>query len=115
MRAEDGHPQPFGLAHIELGNEEAVDEHYRERFEAIAGAVWEKDPRLVLVVGDFAYGQKIVDPYNFRGAPRIRTLAAHRKILDLAREHGREVWIDVHLNTERPRDPAGLGGLESFI
>ncbi|HSZ57790.1 MAG TPA: alpha-L-arabinofuranosidase C-terminal domain-containing protein [Tepidisphaeraceae bacterium] len=115
MRAEDGHPQPFGLAHIELGNEEAVDEHYRERFEAIAGAVWEKDPRLVLVVGDFAYGQKIVDPYNFRGAPRIRTLAAHRKILDLAREHGREVWFDVHLNTERPRDPAGLGGLESFI
>ena len=114
-RAQDGHPQPFALTHIELGNEEAVDEHYWERFKAIAAAVWEKDPKMILVVGDFAYGQKIVDPFNFRGAPRIRTLAAHKKILDFAAEHGREVWFDVHVNTERPRDPAGLGGVPSFI
>jgi hypothetical protein len=115
MRAQDGHPNPFGLDHVELGNEESVDEHYWERFRAIAEAAWARDPKMILVVGDFAYGQKISDPYNFRGAPRIRTLTAHKKILDFAREHGREVWFDVHVNTERPRDPAGLGGVPSFI
>jgi hypothetical protein len=81
----------------------------------MALAIWAKDPQMILVVGDFAYSRPIEDPYNFRGAPRIRTLAAHTKILDLAKEHDREVWFDVHLNTERPRDPAGLGGLPTFI
>lgn len=114
-RANDGRPEPFHLKQIELGNEEAIDEHYWKRFQAMAQAIWAKDPQIVLVVGDFAYSRPIEDPYNFRGAPRIRSLDAHKKILDFAKEHDREVWFDVHLNTERPRDPAGLGGLPSFI
>jgi hypothetical protein len=109
-RAEAGHPAPYRLRHLELGNEEAVDEHYWQRFRAQAEAIWAKDRDLTLVVGDFAYNDRITDPFHFRGAPRISSLATHKKILELARARGRRVWFDVHVWNNEPRDPAKLGG-----
>jgi len=109
-RAADGHAAPYRLRYLELGNEEAVDEHYWGRFKAVAEAVWDRDPQLVLVVGDFAYNDRITDPFHFRGAPRIKSLAAHQKILNLAKAHGRKVCFDVHVWNNEPRDPAKLGG-----
>jgi alpha-L-arabinofuranosidase len=109
-RAAAGHPAPYRLRHLELGNEEAVDENYWQHFRAVAEAVWAKDPDLTLVVGDFAYNDRIKDPFNFRGAPRIKGLAAHQKILELARGRGRKVWFDVHVWNNEPRDPDKLGG-----
>jgi alpha-L-arabinofuranosidase len=109
-RAADGHPEPYRLKHLELGNEEAVDEVYWKRFKPLAEAIWAKDPDIILVVGDFAYNDHITDPFNFRGAPRILCLAAHQKILKLAKEHGRPVWFDVHVWNNGPRDPDQLGG-----
>jgi alpha-L-arabinofuranosidase len=114
-RAADGHRSPYGLKYIELGNEEAVNENYWRKFKPLAEAIWAKDPGVILVVGDFAYDKVIEDPYNFSGAPNIRTLAAHKKILDLAREHDREVWFDVHIGTEEPPAPHGVPGVRSFI
>lgn len=114
-RVADGHPAPYRLKYLELGNEEAVNEDYWKRFKPLAEAIWAKDPGVILVVGDFAYDKVIEDPYNFSGAPNIRTLAAHKKILDLAREHGREVWFDVHIGTEHPPAPNGVPGVRSFI
>ncbi|MFO1062323.1 MAG: alpha-L-arabinofuranosidase C-terminal domain-containing protein [Pirellulales bacterium] len=96
-RVADGHAKPYGLKYLEIGNEEAVDEKYWLRFRPIAEAVWASDPNLVLIVGDFEYREPIRDPLNFKGAPRIQSLAAHKKILDLAAEHGREVWFDIHI------------------
>jgi alpha-L-arabinofuranosidase len=114
-RAGDGHPAPYRLRYLELGNEEAVNEAYWLKFRALAEAIWAKDPDIILVVGDFAYDKAIQDPYNFSGAPSIKSLAAHKKILDFAREHGREVWFDVHIGTEYPPAPHGLPGVRSFI
>jgi hypothetical protein len=114
-RARDGHPEPYRLRHLQLGNEEAVDEAYWQRFQPMAEAIWARDPDVILVVGDFAYDRRFEDPYNFEGAPRIRSLAAHKKILDLAVQHNREVWFDVHVGTDQPNDPDGLGGIPSFI
>ncbi|MBO0698424.1 MAG: DUF1080 domain-containing protein [Zavarzinella sp.] len=109
-RAADGHPAPYRLKYLEVGNEEAVDEAYWKKFKAIAEAVWPKDPDLVLVVGDFAYNDRITDPFSFKGAPRIKSLAAHQMILELAKAHGRTVWFDVHVWNDKPRDPDALGG-----
>ena len=114
-RFADGHRAPYGLRYLELGNEEAVNEDYWNRFKPLAEAIWAKDPGIILVVGDFAYDKAIVDPYNFSGAPNIRSLAAHKKILDLAQLHDREVWFDVHVGTEQPPAPNGLPGVRSFI
>jgi len=113
-RAADGHPKPYGLKYVEFGNEEKVDEDYWKRFEPAAKAMWAEDPALVLVVGDFLYSQEIKDPFKFTGSPVISSLAAHKKILDLAKLHDREVWFDVHVGTESPRDWQGLVGVQSF-
>lgn len=114
-RAADGRTEPYGLRYIQLGNEEAVDDAYWQRFKPMAEAIWARDPNITIVVGDFAYDRAIRDPYNFDGAPRIRTLAAHKKILDLAVEHDRDIWFDVHIWTDRPHEPDGLRGVPSFI
>lgn len=114
-RVADGHPAPYRLKHVELGNEEAVNEAYWNKFRPMAEAMWAKDPGLILVVGDFAYGRVIDDPYHFQGGVAVNTLEAHRKILELARKHGREVWFDIHISTEQPPQPNGLRPERSYI
>jgi len=115
-RVADGHPKPYRLHYIELGNEERVDEKYADKFEALAKAIWAKDKDIIPVVGDFAYARQIQDPFNFTGADsRITTLAAQRRILQIAKANNGEVWFDIHVNTEQPATPnATLAGMFSF-
>lgn len=115
-RAADGHPNPYDLKFIELGNEERVDDAYYNKFAALARAIWAKDPSITLVVGDFAYNRPIADPMTFDGADsRITTLAAHKKILELAKQNDREVWFDVHIDTDKPEPSRSLRALPSYI
>jgi Domain of Unknown Function (DUF1080)/Alpha-L-arabinofuranosidase C-terminal domain len=114
-RVADGHPEPYRLKHLELGNEEAVNEDYWKKFEPMAEAIWAKDPGIILVVGDFAYGKVIQDPYKFEGGAVVNTLAAHKKILELARARGREVWFDIHVWTDHPPEPNALKSERSYI
>ena len=70
---------------------------------------------MILVVGDFAYGNPIRDPDHVTGtAGGITNLAGQRKILDLAKRHDREVWFDVHVGTDGPRPDASVAGMFSF-
>lgn len=114
-RLADGHPQPYGLKYLELGNEECVNEIYAAKFEALARAIWAKDPGIVLVVGDFAYREPINNPFDIGGADsHLTTLAAQQKILQLAKANQREVWFDVHVWTEGPLPGSSLQGAISF-
>ncbi len=56
-RVTDGHRAPYRLKYLQLGNEERVNEDYWQKFKPMAEAIWAKDPDIILVVGDFAYGQ----------------------------------------------------------
>ncbi|MDB6065163.1 MAG: putative alpha-L-arabinofuranosidase [Pedosphaera sp.] len=115
QRLADGHPQPYGLKYMELGNEERVDESYFQKFKSLAEAVWAKDANITIVVGDFLYSRTITDPFHFSGADSgITTLSAHQKILQLAKQHDREVWFDVHVGTDGPIPDASLAGMFSF-
>jgi len=114
-RVADGHPEPYHLGHLELGNEEAINDAYWEKFRLLAEAIWEKDPSIILVVGDFLYRRVIDDPYHFQGGQAVNTLAAHRKILELAMARGREVWFDIHVNTDHPPEPNGMKPERSFV
>ncbi|HZL34032.1 MAG TPA: alpha-L-arabinofuranosidase C-terminal domain-containing protein [Tepidisphaeraceae bacterium] len=118
-RAADGHPAPFGLKYIELGNEEAVDESYWKKFRPLAQAIWSKDTSVIPVVGDFAYGEHIADPYHFKGAPRSTSLAAQKQILDFGRANHKPIWFDVHIWNDGPGDPgkqmAVLGELIGWL
>ena len=113
-RAADGHPQPYRLKHLEIGNEGAINEQYWQHFQPVALAIWAKDPGMVLVVGDYEYPNVITDPFHIK-APHITTLEAHRKILELAKQYGAEVWFDVHLGTGDAFLRGGLRGFPSFI
>jgi hypothetical protein len=115
-RVADGHPLPYHLHYLELGNEERVDEKYAEKFEALAKAIWAKDKNIIPVVGDFAYGKPIQDPFHFSGADSgITTLAAQQRILQFAKAHDGEVWFDLHVWTDHlvPTNNS-LGGMFSF-
>ncbi|HEU5118545.1 MAG TPA: alpha-L-arabinofuranosidase C-terminal domain-containing protein, partial [Isosphaeraceae bacterium] len=114
-RVSDGHSDPYRLQYVELGNEEAVDDAYFEKFQPIAEAMWSKDPEMILIVGDFAYGKLIEDPYHFEGGARVNSLAAHKRILDLAKAHDREVWFDIHVSTDHPPQPNGMKPERSYI
>ncbi len=115
-RVADVHPAPYRLKYIELGNEERVDDDYFKKFKALAEVIWAKDPAIILIVGDFTYHKIIIDPFNFTGADSsITTLAAQQKILQLAKQHGREVWFDLHVWTEDPQPNGNVPAMLSYI
>ncbi len=103
-RAADGHPAPFGLKYLELGNEETVNDAYWEKFQPLAEAIWRVDPAITPVVGDFEFRQHIQDAFDFAGSPVIKSLAAHQKILNFARARKHPVWFDVHIWNDSLRD-----------
>ena len=49
MRAEQGHPKPFGLKYLGIGNEERISPEFCERFRYIYKKVHEAHPEIVIV------------------------------------------------------------------
>ena len=49
MRADQGHPKPFGLKYLGLGNEEKISPEFTERFKYIYKKVTEAHPEIVIV------------------------------------------------------------------
>lgn len=57
-RAEAGHPKPFNLKYIGIGNEDMITEVFEERFKMIYEAVHERYPEMIVIgtVGPFYEG-----------------------------------------------------------
>jgi alpha-L-arabinofuranosidase len=57
-RAEAGHPKPFNLKYIGIGNEDLITDIFEERFKMIFNAVKEKYPEITVIgtVGPFYEG-----------------------------------------------------------
>ena len=49
MRAEAGHPKPFGLKYLGIGNEERISPEFCERFRYMYKKIMEKHPEIVIV------------------------------------------------------------------
>ena len=58
VRAEAGHPAPFNLKYIGIGNEDLISETFTERFNMIYDAVRAKHPEIIIcgTVGPFYEG-----------------------------------------------------------
>ncbi len=58
VRAEAGHPEPFGLKYLGIGNEELISDAFEERFEMIYKALSDKHPEITVIgtVGPFNKG-----------------------------------------------------------
>ena len=115
-RAAEGHPEPYRLKYIQLGNEERVDVEYAERFNARAAAIWNKNAKIIPVVGDFVYETVIQDAAKVtRAASGITNLDGQRRILEFAREAGHPVWFDLHVWTDGPALHPAIDATFSFI
>ncbi len=63
VRAEAGHPEPFNLKYIGIGNEDLIGDVFKERFTMIFKAVKAKYPEITVVgtVGPFCEGADYED------------------------------------------------------
>jgi alpha-L-arabinofuranosidase len=55
LRAKSGHPKPFNMKYLEIGNENGGT-NYNERWKLIADAVHEKYPDMILIANDWFQG-----------------------------------------------------------
>ena len=116
QRLSDGHPQPYGLKYLELGNEEVINSAYYQKFQALAQAIWAADSNITLVVGDLEYSQVITNTFSFGGAASgITSLSAQQQILQLANQNNRQVWFDVHVWDDGPAVDPSLTGMFSYV
>ncbi len=90
-RAQDGHPQPFHLSYIEIGNEDGFDlsDSYQRRYLQFYDAIKAKYPQLQIIStvgGKDPLGQRvkapvrnldIVDEHYYRNAWEMEEDAAH--------------------------------------
>jgi alpha-L-arabinofuranosidase len=95
-RAADGHPAPYNLKHIEIGNEERFDTYYCQRFELLGEAIWSKDPDITLLIAHNLgrASDWVVGPNGETGEPL--TLAA--RLVQFAKKRGGKIWWDCHYN-----------------
>lgn len=66
VRAEAGHPKPFNLKYIGIGNEDLITDIFKERFTMIFNAIKEKHPEITVVgtVGPFNEGTDYVEGWK---------------------------------------------------
>jgi alpha-N-arabinofuranosidase len=66
-RAAAGHPQPFNLEYLGIGNEDKITPEFRERFKLIYDVVKAKHPEITLIgtVGPFHSGEDFEQGWKF--------------------------------------------------
>ena len=78
-RAAAGHPEPFGLKYIGVGNEDEITPVFRERFKMIDEALKEKHPEIVVIgtTGPFASGRDFDEGWNFARELKLSMVDEH--------------------------------------
>lgn len=91
-RAKAGHPEPFGLEYLGVGNEDRITPVFKERFKMIYEAVKAEYPEIVVIgtVGPRPEGEDYDDGWTF----------ARELNLDMVDEHGYKspdwYWDNLH-------------------
>lgn len=67
QRAAAGHPEPFGLKYVGVGNEDEITPVFRERFKMIHQALKQKHPEIIVIgtSGPFASGRDYDEGWKF--------------------------------------------------
>lgn len=79
MRADAGHPKPFNLKYIGVGNEDLISDVFEERFEMIFKALKEKYPEITIIgtAGPFSEGSDYVRGWEFATELDVPMLDEH--------------------------------------
>ena len=78
-RAAAGHPEPFRLKYLGVGNEDSITPIFKERFEMIYNAVKAKHPEIVVIgtVGQSAEGVDFDEGWKFAGELKLPMVDEH--------------------------------------
>jgi alpha-L-arabinofuranosidase len=78
-RAAAGHPEPFHLEYVGIGNEDKITNDFRERFEMIYKAVKATHPEITIVgtVGPFHSGEDYDQGWDFANKIHIDMVDEH--------------------------------------
>ena len=86
LRAKDGHPAPFPLTYVEVGNEDQFDRSgsYEGRFAAFYDAIKARYPRLQIIATDPVKSRKpdMLDEHFYRPAGDMASDAHHYDAYD---------------------------------
>jgi len=78
-RAAAGHPAPFNLEYIGIGNEDAITPGFKERFKMILEAVRQKHPEITVIgtVGPSPAGRDFDEGWKFARELRVPIVDEH--------------------------------------
>ena len=78
-RAAAGHPEPFHLEYLAIGNEDKQTPVFRERFKLIENAVKQKHPEITLIgtVGPFPAGEDFEAGWKFANENALQVVDEH--------------------------------------
>lgn len=78
-RAALGHPEPFGLRYLAIGNEDEITAEFRDRFARIFLAVREAHPEVTVIgtVGPAAFGADYEDGWQFARELQVPVVDEH--------------------------------------
>ena len=79
VRAAAGHPEPFGLKYLGVGNEDAITPIFRERFKMLYDTLAAKHPEIVVVgtVGPFHNGTDYDNGWEFARELKLDMVDEH--------------------------------------
>jgi len=79
VRAEAGHPKPFNLTYVGIGNEDLITDIFEERFTMIFNALKEKHPEITVVgtVGPNSQGTDYDEGWDIATKLRIPMVDEH--------------------------------------
>ena len=78
-RAAAGHPEPFGLEYLGVGNEDEITPAFKERFAMIFEAIKAKHPKITVIgtVGPFADGKDYDNGWAFARELKVPMVDEH--------------------------------------
>ncbi len=78
-RASAGHPEPFNLKYLGIGNEDMITEVFEERFKYIHDIIREKHPEITVIgtVGPFFEGSDYTEGWKFAKEENVAMVDEH--------------------------------------
>lgn len=78
-RAEAGHPKPFNLKYIGVGNEDLISDVFEERYVMICNAIREKYPEMIVIgtVGPFYEGSDYREGWRIATEQKLAMVDEH--------------------------------------
>lgn len=79
VRAEAGHPAPFGLKYLGIGNEELISDTFEERFRFLHAEVSKQHPEITVIgtVGPFSSGTDYEEGWKIADQMQLEVVDEH--------------------------------------